>query len=357
MQYIEEQSRILRDAFIHVEKRQLTKTSTFLTTLNTSVLAELKSYRVQYDQLWQSTILELESHRESHEAEMGAVSARLSLLADELVWQKRMAVVQSTLLLLCLGLVLFVRTGTLGAQLDAPIVQQLVHSAGLAAKRGFDTPPASPESVRRGGGGSGGGFCGIWRSETGGSSGGEVGGADADADQDAGHGGARLTTGGAGRAEDGSSDADPDVHTPVRLEFSSPTPPSAAEREVQQLGREIAAEAARRGLRVLATQSGPATPRGSRDCRPSWEEVERAVGMLRGAGAGSDPGIGGAGVVRRGSPLGRGGGGSSDGDGDDDDRIREDEEDEEIEEGDNEHTDDDGEGSGPGEDGPDFMAY
>lgn len=357
LQYIEEQSRILRDAFIHVEKRQLTKTSTFLATLNTSVLAELKSYRVQYDQLWQSTILELESHRESHEAEMGAVSARLSLLADELVWQKRMAVVQSTLLLLCLGLVLFVRTGTLGAQLDAPIVQQLVHSAGLAAKRGFDTPPASPESARRGGGGSGGGFRGIWRGETGGSSGGEAGGADADVDADAGHGGARSTTGGAGRAEDGSSDADPDAHTPIRLEFSPPTPPSAAEREVQQLGREIAAEAARRGLRVLATQSGPATPRGSRDCRPSWEEVERAVGMLRGAGAGSDPGIGGAGAVRRGSPLGRGGGRSSDGDGDDYDRIREDEEDEENEEGDNEHTDDDGEGSGPGEDGPDFMAY
>ena len=385
LQYIEEQSRILRDAFIHVEKRQLTKTTTFLATLNTSVLAELKSYRVQYDQLWQSTILELESHRESHEAEMGAVSARLSLLADELVWQKRMAVVQSTLLLLCLGLVLFVRSGTLGAQLDAPIVQQLVHSASLAAKRGFDTPPASPESVRRGGGRAGaGGFRGIWRCETGGSSGGEAGGADADADADAGHGGARSrgggarsTTRGAGSGGSDPADADPDAHTPVRLEFSPPTPPratadgqrdsgavrarlplSAAEREVQQLGREIAAEAARRGLRVLATQSGPATPRGSRDCRPSWEEVERAVGMLRGAGAGSDPGIGGGGAVRRGSPLGRGGGGSSDGDGDDDDRIREDEEDEEIEEGDNEHIDnDDGEGSGPGEDGLDFMVY
>ncbi|OCK89709.1 uncharacterized protein K441DRAFT_273650 [Cenococcum geophilum 1.58] len=340
LQYIEEQSRILRDAFIHVEKRQLTKTTTFLATLNTSVLAELKAYRVQYDQLWQSTILELESHRESHEAEMGAVSARLSLLADELVWQKRMAVVQSTLLLLCLGLVLFVRSGTLGAQLDAPIVQQLVHSASLAAKRGFDTPPASPESVRRGGGAGAGGFRGIWRCETGGSSGGEAGGADADASHGGARsrgGGARSTIRGAGGGGSDPADADPDAHTLVRLEFSPPTPPgatadgqrdsgaararlplSAAEREVQQLGREIAAEAARRGLRVLATQSGPATPRGSRDCRPSWEEVERAVGMLRGARAGSDPG-----------------------------------------EGDNEHTDDDddGEASGPGEDGLDFMVY
>ena len=60
----------------------------------------------------------------------------------------------------------------------------------------------------------------------------------------------------------------------------------------QSVGHSVT-EAAQRGPRVLATQSGPATPRGSRDCRPSWEEVERAVGMLRGAGAWSDPGIGG----------------------------------------------------------------
>jgi hypothetical protein len=32
---------------------------------------------------------------------------------------------------------------------------------------------------------------------------------------------------------------------------------------------------------VLETQSGPATPRGSRDNRPSWEEVDRAIDLLK----------------------------------------------------------------------------
>ncbi|KAH6844471.1 UNC-like C-terminal-domain-containing protein [Alternaria rosae] len=96
LQYIEEQSRALRDAFVKVEKRQLAKTEKFLDHLNSTVMLELKSFRNMYDQLWQSTVIEIESMKE-----------RQHLMADELVWQKRMAVVQSTLLLLCLGLVLF----------------------------------------------------------------------------------------------------------------------------------------------------------------------------------------------------------------------------------------------------------
>ncbi|KAF2756106.1 hypothetical protein EJ05DRAFT_539909 [Pseudovirgaria hyperparasitica] len=124
LQYIEEQSRILRDAFVKVEKRQLSKTESFLQTLNDTVMTELRGFRQQYDLLWQSTILELEGQREQHATEVFAISSRLSILADELVFQKRMAVVQSTLLLLCLGLVLFVRSGIAGG-LEVPIYQQV----------------------------------------------------------------------------------------------------------------------------------------------------------------------------------------------------------------------------------------
>jgi hypothetical protein len=42
LKYIEEQSKILREAFTKVEKKQLQKTSTFLDTLNSTVLAELR---------------------------------------------------------------------------------------------------------------------------------------------------------------------------------------------------------------------------------------------------------------------------------------------------------------------------
>lgn len=112
LQYIEEQSRILRNAFSKVEKRQLAKTTTFLETLNTTVLIELRDFRHQYDQIWQSTVIELSSQREQSQHEVLALSARLSLLADEIVFQKRMAVLQFILILLCLGLILFSRHGS-----------------------------------------------------------------------------------------------------------------------------------------------------------------------------------------------------------------------------------------------------
>ncbi|OBT48216.1 hypothetical protein VE00_00932 [Pseudogymnoascus sp. WSF 3629] len=109
LKYIEEQSRNLREAFNKVEKRQLAKSTSFLESLNATVLAELRQFGKQYDQIWQSTVFELESQRDLLSRETIALSSRLTLLADELVFQKRMAIVQSVLLLLCMGLVLFSR--------------------------------------------------------------------------------------------------------------------------------------------------------------------------------------------------------------------------------------------------------
>ena len=106
LQYIEEQSRLLREAFIKVEKRQVVKTTTFLENLNRTVLDELKEIRLQYDQIWQSTVLELSSQREHSQHDMVALSARMSVLADEVLFQKRIAVLQFVLILLCLGLVI-----------------------------------------------------------------------------------------------------------------------------------------------------------------------------------------------------------------------------------------------------------
>ncbi|KAF2114978.1 UNC-like C-terminal-domain-containing protein [Lophiotrema nucula] len=271
LQYIEEQSRILRDAFIKVEKRQLSKTETFLNHLNSTVMQELKGYRNMYDQLWQSTILELEGMKERQKAEIGEIGARLSLVADELVWQKRMAVVQSTLLLLCLGLVLFVRSGTVSGQLDIPIVQQL----GSRASRFFDSPPGSPEAPagprrRRT-------FRNMWRSDTSALS------------ERSGH----LSD---GANEHAISDADTDGRrSPVSIQRRPPTPSDIGSSPPQPNGAaplssksmdtglltpsELDDEVRR--LQALATQSGPATPLGTRDSRPSWEEVERAVDLLK----------------------------------------------------------------------------
>ena len=270
LQYIEEQSRILRDAFVKVEKRQLAKTEKFLDHLNSTVMHELKNYRNMYDQLWQSTIIELEGMKERQKAEMGEIGTRLSLMADELVWQKRMAVVQSALLLLCLGLVLFVRSGTLSSAADVPIVQQL----GSRYSSFFETsPPQSPEASgiarrRRT-------FRNMWRSDT------SVGLSDPQSD-----GQQALSD----AEEDGARSPD------VQIECSPPTPdsPSAPTArntlantqvdgigEVNEVTTPDSIEDQAKRVQVLETQSGPATPNGTRDSRPSWEEVDRAMDQLK----------------------------------------------------------------------------
>ena len=152
LQYIEEQSRILRDAFSKVEKRQLAKTSTFLETLNTTVLTELREFRTQYDQIWQSTVLELSSQREQSQHEVLALTTRLSMLADEIVFQKRMAILQFILILLCLGLVIFSRQGSSANYLELPpLVQNAINRSSANLSRytpHFETPPASPPYTR-----------------------------------------------------------------------------------------------------------------------------------------------------------------------------------------------------------------
>lgn len=289
LQYIEEQSRILRDAFMKVEKKQLQKTEKFLDHLNSTVMHELKSYRALYDQLWQSTILELEGMKERQQSEIGEIGARLSMVADELVWQKRMAVVQSTLLLLCLGLVLFVRSGTLGSQSDVPIVQQL----GNTYSSFFDSPAHNGQDGRRARRRRT--FGNIWRSD-----------ASAVMSDRSGH----LT-------ENAVSDAETDGRrSPLQVAFSPPTPDTVSgspirgkegssspehqpngipPTDAQHNGLPTPADEAgdplddqAKRLEVLETQSGPATPRGSRDSRPSWEEVDRAVDLLKAEETGED---------------------------------------------------------------------
>ncbi|KZM19383.1 uncharacterized protein EKO05_0002965 [Ascochyta rabiei] len=282
LQYIEEQSRILRDAFIKVEKKQLAKTEKFLEYMNTTVIQELKNYRNMYEQLWQSTVIELEGMKERQRSEVGEIGARLSLMADELVWQKRMAVVQSTLLLLCLGLVLFARSGAMGAAVDMPIVQQL----GTKYSSFFDSPPqrgleTGVDRRRRT-------FKSMWRSDT-----------SAGLSDRSGH-----HSEGRNILSDVDSD---DARSPVRIQYSPPTPntPGGRSDAALQSGSsppdvngledvdsdggpaaprkvpDISLEDQAKRIQVLATQSGPATPNGTRDSRPSWEEVDRAIDQLK----------------------------------------------------------------------------
>ncbi|KAM7199102.1 Sad1 / UNC-like C-terminal domain containing protein [Naviculisporaceae sp. PSN 640] len=109
LQYIEEQSRFLQEVLLTIEKKQINRVDSFLNTLNKTVLTELRNVRTQYDQIWQSTVIALETQRDQSQREIVALSSRLNVLAEEVVFQKRMAILQSVLLLSCLVLVIFSR--------------------------------------------------------------------------------------------------------------------------------------------------------------------------------------------------------------------------------------------------------
>lgn len=148
LKYIEEQSKILREAFSKVEKKQLQKSTSFLDTLNNTVLTELRGFRQQYDEIWQSTVISLESQREESRKEILAISSRLNILADEVVFQKRMSIVQSVLLLLCLGLVIFSRVSASGP-LDFPSMHSRTrHISDYQIESPLQSPPESPEFRR-----------------------------------------------------------------------------------------------------------------------------------------------------------------------------------------------------------------
>lgn len=170
LQYIEDQSRFLQEALQKMEKKQLSRVDAFLDNLNKTVLTELRNVRTQYDQIWQSTVIALESQREQSQRDVVALSSRLNVLADEVVFQKRMAILQSVLLLSCLVLVIFSRS-YVGNSLELALQQQQQqqqqhqqqqhqhqhpghhHHHNALADASSPSPAQSPDTHSRGGGG------------------------------------------------------------------------------------------------------------------------------------------------------------------------------------------------------------
>lgn len=156
--YIEEQSRILRDAFSKVEKRQLARTSTFLENLNHTVSGELKHFRDQYEEAWKSVASELTHQRIQYYREVYSLSAKLNVVADELVFMKRVSVIQSIMVLICFALVLLSR-GPISNYLDLPGVQNMVNrsyslrrsTSPFLGSRSPSPTSTGPASLYRGG--------------------------------------------------------------------------------------------------------------------------------------------------------------------------------------------------------------
>ncbi|KAI0118941.1 UNC-like C-terminal-domain-containing protein [Nemania sp. FL0031] len=147
LQYIESQSRFLQEALAKLERRQIAKVDLFLDKLNNTVLGELREVRTLYDHIWQSTVIALESQREQTEHEIVALSTRVGVLADEVVFQKRMAIVQSVLLLGCLVLVIFSR-GFAGSAVEAYYPSQFLTSS--SSRIASPILPSTPKAQLKG---------------------------------------------------------------------------------------------------------------------------------------------------------------------------------------------------------------
>lgn len=143
LQYIEEQSKFLQEALKKMERKQISRVDSFLDNLNSTVFSELRRVRQDYDQIWQSTVIALETQREQSQRDIIA-------LRDEVIFQKRMAIFQSVLLLCCLVLVVFSRgvfggSGVSADQWPITSTSQFINSY-LGSPR---WPPGSPQSISR----------------------------------------------------------------------------------------------------------------------------------------------------------------------------------------------------------------
>lgn len=147
MKYVEDQSKHVQEALQSREEKQQAKISHFLDELNRTVLAELHNVREQYDQIWQSTVLALESQRDRSERDMMALSTRLNLLADEVVFQKRMAIVQAIILLSCLFLIIFSRGVSLPSL--SPLLDQAPSSTCPTPTSPVTPRPSSYQANKR----------------------------------------------------------------------------------------------------------------------------------------------------------------------------------------------------------------
>lgn len=148
LKYIEEQSQNLRDLLMKIEKKQNMRIELFFNEFNKSVVDQLELFQTQYSNLLMQTVYDLESQRRRSDRDVSALSSRLSLLADELVYQKKVGLAQAVVLLVILAFVIITR----GTQVDSYAVSAINQSSHRFIQSwgpAFSSWPGSPLSTPR----------------------------------------------------------------------------------------------------------------------------------------------------------------------------------------------------------------
>ena len=148
LQYIEEQSRLMRDTFAKMSANHNTQMAALATVINESFAADLARYRAQHESLWESTVGALEAQRAHAEAELAAARERIEVLADEVIWMKRVGQASMVLLVVVVAVVLLGRGAGVGEALAAPLSRHLrTRNSVFRGVIESPSPPTSPESA------------------------------------------------------------------------------------------------------------------------------------------------------------------------------------------------------------------
>jgi hypothetical protein len=115
LKYIEEQSQNLRELLVKIEKTQNSRIEQFFEDFNNTVTTQMRIFQQQYTRILLSTVDEMEAQRVRVNRDMMALSSRLSLVAEEVTYQKKLGIAQAVILLMIL---IFVIT-TRGTPMDA----------------------------------------------------------------------------------------------------------------------------------------------------------------------------------------------------------------------------------------------
>jgi hypothetical protein len=115
LRYIEDQSQNMRELLHKIEKKQTNRIDVFFSEFNSTVFSQFHTFQEQYSKLLLNTMIESQTNQQRVNQDIEAMSYRLKLLADELVYQKNMGIIQAIVLVTIL---LFVIT-TRGAPIDS----------------------------------------------------------------------------------------------------------------------------------------------------------------------------------------------------------------------------------------------
>ncbi|KAL1925353.1 uncharacterized protein VTP21DRAFT_236 [Calcarisporiella thermophila] len=133
-QYLEEQSKMLYEVLAKMENSHTQQLRLLVGHFNDTAIKRIEFLKRKYEHLWQATILEMETNRERTRMEINELTSKLLLMADEVIFEKRLNFVQLFLLLVILMFMVFSR-GSLNALLPMLAMANL-NLNGYPGRRG-----------------------------------------------------------------------------------------------------------------------------------------------------------------------------------------------------------------------------